>query len=436
MVKNKTEGGSSMGRSRKANRRAPDEVARLSEEVRALRARLETLESSPRPGANGNGHGNASQSRRDVLKLAGAAAAGAAGSILLGTVPAAAANGAPLLLGNSTTNDAAATTEIFPTTATTPAPLFQATGQGVATSTTVPATTSASPPTSQTIPLIGAIGPGGTLPTIAGVTDYPGFAPIQGVGGVATVSGLVVSEGVNGWGAGRTGIGVTGESDTGYGVVGGSGGIDIAALGNGRILQLPLLNSLLTAPPAGPPNYTPNDFELARDANGALYLSVTGGGWLPVQVGGLNLGFFTAVSTSQYKLMGSDGSTWVDMDAAKLSFSIVPLFNCNAVFTANADLWTAVAGYNQDIGVFVSGGAFGSGQIVGWKESGGRSGTFSPNAAFLETVARLVRGTTYTVKLQWKSNVASPSSVGIYAGAGLGPVFSPTRLSAQLIVNP
>jgi hypothetical protein len=116
--------------------------------------------------------------------------------------------------------------------------------------------------------------------------------------------------------------------------------------------------------------------------------------------------------------------------------SITPLFNCYAVLTANSDLWTAVANYNQDIGVFISGGAFGSGQIVGWKESGGRSGTFSPNAAFLQTVAQLVRGTTYVVKLQWKTNQASPSSVTIFAGAGLGPAFSPTRLSAQLIVNP
>jgi hypothetical protein len=124
------------------------------------------------------------------------------------------------------------------------------------------------------------------------------------------------------------------------------------------------------------------------------------------------------------------------MDATKLALSITPHFNCYAIFTANADLWTAVAGYNQDIGVFVSGGAYGSGQVVGWKESGGRSGTFSPNAAFLETVAQLVRGVTYTVKLQWKTNQPSTSSVTIFAAAGLGPVFSPTRLSAQLIVNP
>jgi hypothetical protein len=424
-----------MGGSRTVDQRAPDEVARLTEEVQALRARLETLESAQRPG--GNGHGEAAQSRRDVLKLAGAAAAGAAGSILLGTVPAAATSGQPVVLGNATTNDAAATTDIFPTAATAPAPLFQATGQSVTTTTTVPPTASTTAPLSQSIPLIGAIGAGGTLPAVGtNPADYPGFAPIQGVGGLATVAGSVVSEGVNGWGRGSTGIGVTGESDIGYGVVGSSAGIDLAAYGHGRILQLSLLNAALASPPAGPPNYTPNDFEQARDGNGTLYLSVLGGGWVPVQPGGFNTGFFTAVSTQQYRLTGSDGSTWVDMDISRLVLSITPLFNCYAVLTANSDLWTAVANYNQDIGVFVSGGAFGSGQIVGWKESGGRSGTFSPNAAFLQTVAQLARGTTYVVKLQWKTNQASSSSVTIFAGAGLGPVFSPTRLSAQLIVNP
>jgi hypothetical protein len=403
------------------------------------------LESAQRTGLNGheNGHGNAPQSRRDVLKLAGAAAAGAAGSILLGAVPAAATSGAPVLLGNAATNDADKTTDIFPTTNTAASPLFQATGQGVAPTITVPPTSSTNPAVAQSIPLIGAIGPGGALPTGSGIPNYPGFAPIQGVGGVTNLPGGPVSEGLNGWGAGATGIGVVGESDTGWGVVGASAGIDVAAYGHGRLLQLALFNKSLAAAPAGPPIYPPNDFEQVRDANGVLYLSMAGAdkmaagaGWMPVQAGGVNVGFFTAVSNQQYRLTNSDGATWVDMDASKLAFSITPLFNCYAIFTANADLWTAVANYNQDIGVFVSGGNYGSGQIVGWKESGGRSGTFSPNAAFLETVAPLERQKTYTVKLQWKTNQASSPAVTIFAAAGLGPTYSPTRLSAQLIVNP
>src|SRR2546422_11425661 len=160
-----------------ASQHGVDEVGRLSAELDALRARLEALESDARPNGNGSVRHSAPQTRRDLLKLAGAAAAGAAGSIVLGAVPAAATNTQPVVLGNQTTNDAATTTDIFPTTATAPAPLFQATGQGVTTTTTVPPTTSSSAPNTQSIPLIGAIGPGGSLPPIGNppVNHYPGY---------------------------------------------------------------------------------------------------------------------------------------------------------------------------------------------------------------------------------------------------------------------
>jgi hypothetical protein len=245
-----------------------DEVAQLTALVQQLKARLERLEGGPPEADPGNGNAH---SRRDLLKLAGAAAVGAAGAIVLRGVPAAAATGTPMV--NGVTNDTGLTTNVVPTAATTPSPVLQALGQGV-TPPVVPAT---SP--NQSIPLIGAIGPGGSLPPIGSpaVNDYPGFAPIQGVGGVTviTVNGQpqTVSEGVNGWGKGQTGIGVTGESDVGYGVVGGSGGIDLAALGNGRLLQLTLPDGLLANPPAGPPNYHPNDFEQVRDGNGVIWVS-------------------------------------------------------------------------------------------------------------------------------------------------------------------
>src|SRR5207253_559170 len=101
-----------------------------------------------------------------------------------------------------------------------------------------------------------------------------------------------------------------------------------------------------------------------------------------------------------------------------------------ALLSANADLWTQNAGVNQDLGIFVSGGTFGSGQIVGWKESGGNAGTFSPNAAYAQAVVPLAAATPYVIKLQWKANHATTGT--ILAAAGLGPVFSPTRLTAQL----
>jgi hypothetical protein len=274
-----------MGASKKTISHAPDRIAQLTAQVEALTARLAAIEGTALPSTNGNGGHTEPQSRRDLLKLAGAAAAGAAGTILLRSTPAAALTGDPLTLGTSVGNDANSTTDVSPTAASAPSPLFQATGQGVAATTTVAPTASTSPPLLQSIPLIGAIGAGGALPQVGNppTPDYPGFAPIQGIGGVTTivVSGQNVqySEGVNGYGAGATGIGVTGESDVGYGIAGGSGGIDIAALGSGRFLQLPLVDSLLSSPPAGPPNYTANDFEIVRDGNGVIWVSKAGGGW-------------------------------------------------------------------------------------------------------------------------------------------------------------
>ena len=148
-----------MGSSKKTAQPQPDVVARLTAQVEALTARLEMLEGSPRHSENGNGQNKAPQSRRDLLKLAGAAAAGAAGSILIGNVPAAATNNLPVVLGNSTTNDASTTTDLFPTTASAPSPLFQATGQGVATTTHVDPTVSTTVPLAQSIPLIGPVSP-------------------------------------------------------------------------------------------------------------------------------------------------------------------------------------------------------------------------------------------------------------------------------------
>src|SRR2546422_4097433 len=165
-----------MGAITRSARRRPDRIAQLTAQVEALTARLAAIEATRESSENGNGHNKAPQSRRDLLKLAGAAAAGAAGSILLGNVPAAATSGLPVVLGNSTTNDSATTTDLFPTTNTAASPLFQATGQGVLSTTVVPATASTTPPLSQSVPLIGAIGAGGALPNIGSppIPDYPG----------------------------------------------------------------------------------------------------------------------------------------------------------------------------------------------------------------------------------------------------------------------
>jgi hypothetical protein len=158
-----------------------------------------------------------------------------------------------------------------------------------------------------------------------------------------------------------------------------------------------------------------------------------------------------AWSAQQYSLADSDGATWMDMDPSRLKLSLTPAADSYAILSGNVDLWTLNAGFNQDVGISVSGGV-GTGQGVyptlagqpeAWKESGGYAGTLSPNAAFVQTVLFLKQGTTYTVTLQWKTNRAAQGA-RIFAGAGPWPPpdpyqdvtlsgFSPTRLTAQLV---
>jgi hypothetical protein len=147
---------------------------------------------------------------------------------------------------------------------------------------------------------------------------------------------------------------------------------------------------------------------------------------------------FTKVSTQQYHLTGSDGSTWVDMDAGgglSLAFPGPPDGGF-LLISGNADLWTSSAGYNQDIGISVtsSNGLYPTvpGRPEAWKESGGFAGTFSPNAAFVQSALVAGPSFTYTAKLQWKAN--KPDAGTIYSGAGpIGGKFSPTSLTVILV---
>lgn len=128
----------------------------------------------------------------------------------------------------------------------------------------------------------------------------------------------------------------------------------------------------------------------------------------------------------QYQLPNSDGVTWQDIDGNNLTLSFTPASNAEALITGNSDLWTRSDGYNQDLGIAVNG------TMAAWKESGGHSGTFSPNAAFVQAVMDVTAGATYNVRLQWKTNVPALGAT-ILAGAGSTGSFSPTRLAVQLV---
>jgi Bacterial Ig-like domain (group 3) len=138
---------------------------------------------------------------------------------------------------------------------------------------------------------------------------------------------------------------------------------------------------------------------------------------------------YSAVSTSQYTLANSDGTTWQPIDAA-LNVTVAPGTSTNSILGANADLFTGKVGYNQDIGIFVSDNG-GTDVLLAWKESGGFAGTFSPNAAFAQYTYQMTSGHTYVFKLKWKTNKNAPGAT-IYAAAGGPAPFSPTRLTVEL----
>ena len=133
-----------------------------------------------------------------------------------------------------------------------------------------------------------------------------------------------------------------------------------------------------------------------------------------------------------YSLAGSDGASWQPLDASALALSFTPAADGSAVLSASADLWTEVAGYNEDLGLFLSSGG-GPESLVAWKEGGGVAAGYSPNAVYALSTVPVTHGVTYSVRLKWKTNRAAPG-VSIHAGAGTyGTGFSPTRLTARLL---
>jgi hypothetical protein len=141
----------------------------------------------------------------------------------------------------------------------------------------------------------------------------------------------------------------------------------------------------------------------------------------------------TTRSTQQYHLSNSDGMTWRSVDPEptiqnRLRWQLYSFTRpCTYLISANIDLWTSQAGYNQDIGISVSGGSYPTvpGQPEAWKESGGFAGTFSPNAAYVETVITISPQTTYDITVTWKAN--KPASGATIWDPFTG--YSPSRLT-------
>ncbi len=61
----------------------------------------------------------------------------------------------------------------------------------------------------------------------------------------------------------------------------------------------------------------------------------------------------------QYWRIGSTGSDWVPIDSTNLQTTVTPAADSFWMLSGNIDLWTATAGVNQDVAIFVSGGIYG-----------------------------------------------------------------------------
>lgn len=134
----------------------------------------------------------------------------------------------------------------------------------------------------------------------------------------------------------------------------------------------------------------------------------------------LRTSVITAAVSHSLTLTRSDGKTWVDMDPKHLSISITPGVNCTALIIGNADLWSAQAGHNQELGISVNGA------LVAAKESAGLA-AHAPDAVLVQAVLPMTARTGYNIKLQWKA--AATDTSPILAGAGAGAAVSPTRLT-------
>ncbi len=202
-------------------RELEEQVRRLSATIEEMRARLVRLE--------GHSDSTASDrsSRRNFLRLGGAAAAGALGLAASRVLPVAAANGDTMTVAGSMTGTS----------------LTKMTGS----------------------PFLGedTSFSSGNFSTAIGTESFNG--PLQAHGGDPG-TGPADPDGVEGFASGPTSFGVWGLSDTGTGVTGQANtGIGLYARGTGRIRQDPQAT-------AGAPSYGPNTMEQVRDANGVLWI--------------------------------------------------------------------------------------------------------------------------------------------------------------------
>jgi hypothetical protein len=348
-----------------------DRVAQLEEQVSHLTSLVEGLQAERMAASPVSGNGStAPRSRRDLLKLAGAAAAGAVGAVALQAVPAAATDGGTVILGHSSDSSNANTAE-----------------------------------SATEVKFDGTTAPG-----VLFLANETAFNP----------SASAYPAALAGWG--NANAGVYGFSESGYALVGN------AFTGGGAI---PLHLAARGIPSIGA--HTLGNVAMDLNGVPSICIAAgTPGTFVPLQPGGINNAIYTALSNKQYALGGSDGTTWQDVDAALLTLTITPKFNARAILYANADLWTDTNGVNQDLAIMVNGTLHSwkeSGGFAGTFSPNaafihGVFGDFAQGTAY--TVKLQWKANHSTTTAQHIYIGAGPIPAG-------STTFSPTRLSVQLI---
>jgi hypothetical protein len=248
-----------------AQRQELDEQRQRLRSLEALAPTAPTLPSPARGGGDNarvereiNGH-----SRRDLLRLAGAAVAGAAGSVALQAIPAAAASGGALTLGQ--VNDANATTQLHPSPASSPNPLFRVDGTAATGGDAITAQAGSG------LASTGVVGTAGGGDNSNGVVGNAG-AGASSTGVLGNAGAGATSAGVIGQaGPALSSAGVVGITTGSIGVFGqATTGIDMMAGGNGRLAQVPF-----SAGGAGAPDFTPGvaQLEILREDDGSVWVS-------------------------------------------------------------------------------------------------------------------------------------------------------------------
>jgi putative transposase len=132
-------------------------------------------------------------------------------------------------------------------------------------------------------------------------------------------------------------------------------------------------------------------------------------------------------STRRYVLIENDGQTWIALDEA-LTLFLSPTATGSAWLHGYANLLTTNNNLGKQLGMRLSGGAYGEGAIVAWQESGGT--VLAPIS--VQATVLLTESVTYTLELVWKSARAMIKGEEIIAGAGTQTPYSPCGLVAML----